>query len=60
MGGAPGISQRYDVVIVGAGPAGIFAALELVHAGITSVAMFEKGYDLGRRVCRGQRHGCSH
>jgi hypothetical protein len=59
-GGTPGIAKRYEVVIVGAGPAGIFAALELVRAGITSVAMFEKGHDLGRRVCRGRRRGCKH
>jgi uncharacterized FAD-dependent dehydrogenase len=58
--GPPGIAKRYEVIIVGAGPAGIFAALEFVRAGITSVAMFEKGHDLDQRVCRAQRRGCNH
>jgi len=42
--------ERYDVVIVGAGPAGIFAALELCETGLR-VLMLEKGNDLGKRFC---------
>jgi uncharacterized FAD-dependent dehydrogenase len=49
---------HFDVVIVGSGPAGIFAALELVRAGVTSVILLEKGHALDRRVCPGRRHGC--
>ncbi len=42
--------QHYDVVIVGAGPAGIFAALELADSGLR-VLMLEKGRDLEDRSC---------
>ncbi len=43
---------KWDVIIVGAGPAGIFAALELVkeHPDL-SVLMLEKGHDLEKRIC---------
>lgn len=40
---------RYRVVIVGAGPAGIFAALELTRAGVDGVLLLEKGPDLADR-----------
>ncbi|MFW6056286.1 MAG: NAD(P)/FAD-dependent oxidoreductase [Chloroflexota bacterium] len=45
-----GYATRYDVIIVGAGPAGIFAALELSQTGLR-VLMLEKGNDLEQRVC---------
>jgi len=44
--------NRYDVIIVGAGPAGIFAALELVSAkkGL-KILLLEKGRDIDERTC---------
>ncbi len=39
-------TERYRVLIVGAGPAGIFAALELTRAGVDGVLLLEKGPDL--------------
>ncbi len=39
-----------DVIIVGAGPAGLFSAIELAEAGI-DVTLIEKGPDLKRRKC---------
>jgi len=41
----------YDVVIVGAGPAGIFAALELSRSSRLKVLMIEKGRGIAGRVC---------
>ncbi len=43
-------SARYDAIIVGAGPAGIFSALELADSGL-HVLLLEKGRDLEERVC---------
>jgi uncharacterized FAD-dependent dehydrogenase len=40
-----------QVIIVGTGPSGIFAAFELVQSGVGSIAMFEKGKGLENRVC---------
>ena len=42
--------KSYDVVIVGAGPAGIFASLELCNAGL-NVLLLDKGREIDARVC---------
>ena len=43
--------RRYDVVIVGAGPAGIFAALELTKQAKLDVLILDKGRDIDKRHC---------
>ena len=41
--------MKYDVIIIGAGPGGMFAAYKL--AGNLKVAVFEMGRDIGKRKC---------
>lgn len=41
----------YEVVVIGAGPAGIFAALELSSRPGVRVALLEKGRDITQRSC---------
>jgi flavin-dependent dehydrogenase len=52
------MTKAYDVAIVGAGPAGIFASLELCDAGL-DVLLLDKGGEIDARVCPVQnRSGC--
>ena len=48
---------HYDVIVVGAGPAGIFAALELVRRNGASVLLVERGPDIDRRACPARTTG---
>lgn len=44
--------MKYDVIIVGAGPGGIFTAYELVKQNSNlKIAVFEAGYPLSKRKC---------
>ena len=43
------MAESYDVIVIGAGPAGIFTALELADTG-ASVLIIEKGLDIRERV----------
>lgn len=51
--------MKYDVVIVGSGPAGIFSALELSKNSDLKTLMLDKGPDLDQRKCPASRgFGC--
>jgi len=43
------MSKKYDVIIVGAGPAGLFAALELSKASGLHILVIDKGKDIDKR-----------
>lgn len=46
------MNMKYDVIIIGAGPGGIFSAYELVRLnGNLKIAVFESGYPLEKRRC---------
>ncbi|MDR1136775.1 MAG: FAD-dependent oxidoreductase [Synergistaceae bacterium] len=44
------MNEKYDAAIVGAGPAGLFAARELSQAG-KKVLLLDKGRSIGQRIC---------
>ena len=51
--------MKHDVIIVGAGPAGIFSALELVENTSLEVLILDKGGDIDKRKCPASRGlGC--
>lgn len=43
--------KKTDVIIVGAGPAGIFTAIKLCRDSSLKITIIEKGNDLARRIC---------
>lgn len=43
------LAKTYDCLIVGAGPAGIFAALELLKLGLKKIIIIEKGQSVKKR-----------
>jgi len=52
------VAERFDVVIVGAGPAGIFSALELSRAGVERILIVEKGHAISKRRCPARETAC--
>jgi len=46
---------KYDVIIVGAGPAGIFSALEITAKNNLSVLVMDRGQDINQRRCPASR-----
>lgn len=47
--------MKYDVIIVGAGPAGIFSALELTEKNKLNVLILDRGLDIDLRKCPSSR-----
>ncbi|MCJ7762015.1 FAD-dependent oxidoreductase, partial [Candidatus Bathyarchaeota archaeon] len=47
--------MKYDVIIVGAGPAGIFSALELTEKSDLSVLILDRGPEIDSRKCPSSR-----
>ncbi|GAH72895.1 unnamed protein product, partial [marine sediment metagenome] len=54
--------KEYDVIIIGAGPAGIFTALELSKKNNMNILILEKGKEIDQRECLMRSRGdeCFH
>ncbi len=52
------VSEDYDAIVIGAGPAGIFAALELSRSGVDRVLLLEKGREIADRRCPARETHC--
>ncbi|MCW4006728.1 MAG: FAD-dependent oxidoreductase [Candidatus Bathyarchaeota archaeon] len=53
--------MKYDVIVVGAGPAGIFSALELTEKNNLSVLVLDRGAEIDNRKCPSSRgFECKH
>ena len=51
--------MKFDVIIVGTGPAGIFSTLELANKTELNILMLERGPDINQRKCPANRgFGC--
>lgn len=51
------LKREYDVIIVGAGPAGIFTALEIAQYSSLNVLIIEKGKSIEKRQCPMEKTG---
>jgi hypothetical protein len=56
------MTDEFDVIVVGAGPAGVFAALELSRRSDLRIVILDKGPDIERRHCPSREPGgrCRH
>lgn len=45
------INSDYDVIIIGAGPAGMFAAYELAEDRLLKILIVDMGKDIEKRLC---------
>ena len=50
--------MKYDVIIIGAGPAGLFAAYELITKNKKlKIAVMDKGFRVKKRMCPMNKNG---
>ena len=51
------MTKKYDVIIVGGSPVGVFAALELAQTADLDIQLIEKGRDIDERQCPSRDQG---